>query len=78
MSQKNTKDLNITSIPVYFNNLNNSNKNLLVGKVKLTSDKSTYKVQSKASQIPGIQEYNLISDTNQYFQYTGRENVQDS
>ena len=78
MSQKNTKDLNTTSIPVYFNNLNNSNKNLLVGKVKLTSDKSTYKVQSKASQIPGIQEYNLISDTNQYFQYTGRENVQDS
>ena len=80
MSSSNPKSQNdlIASIPIFFSNHLSSKKDILIGKVQL-SDKNNFKVvPRKDAQNQTIKEYDLINDSNNYSQYTGRENAQDS
>ena len=89
MSSSNLKSPkeNIASIPIYFSNHLPSKKDILIGKVQL-QDKNNYKVVPIKSENQGtktiksesqlIKEYTLLSDSNKFVQYTGRENIQDS
>ena len=76
----NNQKENSSSIPIYFSNHFSSNKDILIGKVQNLSDKSSFKVnvETKDTSIPGVKEYNLVNEKDDYLQFTGKENVQDS
>ena len=68
----------VASIPIYFSNHLSSTKDILIGKVQL-SDKNNFKViQKKDAQNQPTKEYDLTNDSNNFFQYSGKESVQDS
>ena len=66
-----------TSVPIYFSNLLPSNKNLLIGKIQLPSQKNLYKL-TKSTQTSGVKEYTIVKQNENKFQYKGNENNQDS
>ena len=71
------KESNSSSVPIYFSNLLPSNKNLLIGKIQLPSQKNMYKL-TKSNQTSGVKEYTIIKQDENKFQYKGNENNQDS
>ena len=71
------KESNSSSVPIYFSNLLPSNKNLLIGKIQLPSQKNLYKL-TKSTQTSGVKEYTIIKQNENKFQYKGNENNQDS
>ena len=77
MSTSNNQKSIKESIPIYFSSQIPS-KELLIGKTRLQTEKSKFKVTTKPTQIQGIKEFNLLNDTNKSLFYSGRENRQDS
>ena len=75
--QQTQKEPNSSSVPIYFSNLLPSNKNLLIGKIQLPSQKNFYKL-TKSTQTSGVKEYTIIKQNENKFQYKGNENNQDS
>ena len=74
----NNQKENPVSIPIYFSNNFSSNKDILIGKVQNLQDKTSFKVTTQDTLIQGVKEYTLINDNDEYLQYSGKENVQDS
>ena len=74
----NNQKENPVSIPIYFSNHFSSNKDILIGKVQNLQDKTSFKVTTQDTLIQGVKEYTLINDNDEYLQYSGKENVQDS
>lgn len=77
-NSKNPKETFSKSVPIYFNNLLPSNKNLLIGKIQLPSQKNLYKVTSDPTSVPGVKEYTITKEKDEKLQYKGTENKQDS
>ena len=72
-NQKSQKE----SIPIYFTS-HLTSKELLIGKTRLQTEKSKFKITTRPTQISGVKEFILSNDSNKNLVYAGRENHQDS